>query len=147
VSAYGTIALAFLAQFVTGMFLIRKLLATAHPVSCSGANDVYESEMIAVPFTVGWVRPRILLPANWRQWERGKLEAVLAHEGAHARRHDGLVAALAGLNRCIFWFHPLAWILQRKLALLAEQACDEWALISTSASTRFCKTDEVSRAD
>ncbi len=36
-----------------------------------------------------------------------------------------LVAALAGINRCIFWFHPLAWRLERKLALLAELACDE----------------------
>lgn len=125
VSAYGTIALSFFAQFVTGMFLVRKLLATAHPISCAGVKDVYESDRIAVPFTVGWVRPRILLPTNWREWERTKLDAVLAHEGAHVRRHDGLVAALAGLNRCIFWFHPLAWMLQRKLALLAEQACDE----------------------
>jgi VWFA-related protein len=25
----------------------------------------------------------------------------------------------------VFWFHPLAWWLERKLALLAEQACDE----------------------
>jgi beta-lactamase regulating signal transducer with metallopeptidase domain len=125
VGAYGAIAVAFLAQFVTGMFLVRKLLATAHPISCPGVKDVYESDRIAVPFTVGWVRPRILLPTNWREWERTKLDAVLAHEGAHVRRHDGVVAALAGLNRCVFWFHPLAWMLQRKLALLAEQACDE----------------------
>jgi uncharacterized protein (TIGR03435 family) len=138
-SAYAVIALAFLAQFVTGMFLVRKLFATAHPIFVEGANgnDVYESERIAVPFTVGWARPRILLPANWREWERGKLDAVLAHEGAHARRRDGLVAALAGLNRSILWFHPLAWILQRKLAFLAEQACDESCVAELGDRERY----------
>src|SRR5215813_9984658 len=125
VGAYGVVVFAFLAQFLTGMLLVRKLMATANPVSLSGINDVFESERIAVPLTVGWLRPKILLPMHWRGWETAKLDAVLAHERAHVRRHDGLVAAIAALNRCIFWFHPLAWILQRKLALLAEQACDE----------------------
>jgi hypothetical protein len=32
---------------------------------------------------------------------------------------------LALLNRCLYWFHALAWWLRRKLVLLAEQACDE----------------------
>jgi len=137
-SGYGAIALAFLAQFVTGMWLARKLLATARSIPCAG-KDVYESERIAVPFTVGWVRPNILLPANWREWERGKLDAVLAHEGAHVRRHDGLVAALAGLNRSIFWFHPLAWVLERKLALAAERACDEWCVAELGERERYAR--------
>jgi uncharacterized protein (TIGR03435 family) len=133
--AYIAVALAFLAQFVTGVCLVRKLLAKAHCISSTGQPSLafaaqkglalYESDPIAVPFTVGWLRPKILLPAEWREWDDEKLEAVLAHEGAHARRRDTLVAGLAGLNRCIFWFHPLAWMLERKLALLAEQACDE----------------------
>jgi hypothetical protein len=52
------------------------------------------------------------------------LEAVLRHEREHVRRRDPLVQWLAALNRCIFWFHPLAWWLERRLALLAEEACD-----------------------
>ncbi len=32
------------------------------------------------------------------------------------------------MNRCLFWFHPLAWMLELRLALLAEQACDEAAV-------------------
>jgi beta-lactamase regulating signal transducer with metallopeptidase domain len=31
---------------------------------------------------------------------------------------------LALLNRAVFWFHPLAWWLERRLAALAEDACD-----------------------
>src|SRR5262249_47178373 len=31
-------------------------------------------------------------------------------------------------NRSVFWFHPLAWWLERHLATLAEEACDSAAL-------------------
>jgi uncharacterized protein (TIGR03435 family) len=137
--AYGGIALIFLAQFATGLILVRKLLTTALPVSIEGATNVYESNQIAVPFTVDWVRPRILLPANWREWEQGKLTAVLAHEGAHVRRRDNLVAALSGLNRCVFWFHPLAWILQRQLSFLAEKACDECCVAELGDRERYAR--------
>jgi uncharacterized protein (TIGR03435 family) len=119
--AYAAVAFAFLARFLMGMFLVRRLLKQS---SLSGAGFL-ESEAIAVPLTVGWLRPKILLPMEWREWDREKLDAVLAHEGSHVRRRDGLVSALAGINRCIFWFHPLAWMLERRLRLLAELACDE----------------------
>src|SRR4029077_16816783 len=46
----------------------------------------------------------------------------------NAQRRDPLFRWLAALNRCIFWFHPLAWWLERKLAMLAEQACDVAAI-------------------
>ena len=119
--AYAAVAFAFLARFLTGMFFVRKLLAASTP----GDAGFLESAMIAVPLTIGMTRPKILLPQGWRKWDRDKLNAVLAHEGAHVRRRDGLVSALAGINRCIFWFHPLAWWMERRLALLAELACDE----------------------
>ncbi len=117
---YAAIALVFLARFAMGMFLVRRLIAKSVAV-----DGFRESERITVPLTVGWLRPVILLPMEWREWDGAKLDAVLAHEGAHAARHDGLVAAMAGVNRCIFWFHPLARWLEQRLALLAELACDE----------------------
>jgi len=46
------------------------------------------------------------------------------HEREHIRRRDPLLQWLAVLNCCIFWFHPVAWWLERKLNLLAEEACD-----------------------
>ena len=139
VYAYGAIALAFLVRFVTGMSLIRKLCATAVPISCACVHRLYESDRVTVPVTIGWLRPRILLPLDWRDWSRDKLDAVLAHEGAHARRHDGLVAALAHVNRCVFWFHPLAWMLEHRLAMLAEQACDESSVATLGDRNRYAQ--------
>jgi len=76
------------------------------------------------PLTIGVVDPVVILPIDWVSWDDGELSAVLAHEEAHVRRRDPLVAAIALLNRAIFWFHPLAWWLQREISRLSEQACD-----------------------
>ncbi len=87
-------------------------------------DGVFTSPDCAAPVTVGWFRPVILLPSNWRSWPAAELDAVLIHEREHVRRRDPLIQWLALLDRAIFWFHPLAWWLERKLAELAEDACD-----------------------
>ncbi len=91
---------------------------------------VCESPDVRVPVTIGFSRPRILLPATWRAWPADKLASVLAHEVAHVRRADFAWQILAELNLCFFWFHPVAWLLRRRLALAAERACDDSAVIA-----------------
>ncbi len=76
------------------------------------------------PITVGWLHAVTILPDGSGEWAQAKLDAVLAHENEHVRRHDPLFQWLALLNRAVFWFHPLAWWLERKLAALSEEACD-----------------------
>jgi Zn-dependent protease with chaperone function len=87
-------------------------------------DDWLTSSGCAAPVTVGWLNPRVILPEHWREWPEEQLEAVMAHEREHVRRRDPLVEWLALLNRAIFWFHPLAWWLERRLSGLAEEACD-----------------------
>ena len=82
------------------------------------------SASCVVPVTVGFLHPRIILPESSREWPQAQLDAVLAHEGEHIRRRDPLFQWIALLNRAIFWFHPLAWWLERRLSGLAEEACD-----------------------
>jgi bla regulator protein BlaR1 len=82
----------------------------------------------ATPVTVGWVRPAVILPAAWSDWPQARLDAILAHECEHARRRDPLFQWIALLNRALFWFHPLAWWLERSLSGLAEEACDSAVL-------------------
>jgi beta-lactamase regulating signal transducer with metallopeptidase domain len=76
------------------------------------------------PMAVGIVAPAVVLPPDWANWDDAELSAVLAHEEEHVRRRDPLVTVVALLNRAVFWFHPLAWWLQREIARLSEHACD-----------------------
>ena len=100
-----------------GALLLRLAFGVARAAKLTAAECV-------APVTVGLFRPRVILPENCSDWPPTKLEAVLAHEGAHARRRDPLVQFAALANRALFWFHPLAWWLERQLSALAEEACD-----------------------
>jgi beta-lactamase regulating signal transducer with metallopeptidase domain len=109
------------------------------PVLTGVGRDVYESADVTVPMTVGVMRPVIILPNAWRAWDSETLAAIIAHELAHMRRHDASIAFAAHLNRAMFWFHPLAWWLERKLAVTAEHACDEAAARAIAAPDRYAE--------
>ena len=87
-----------------------------------------ESSAVSVPLTLGLLRPLIVIPSDWREWPSAKLAAVIAHEVSHVKRNDSRTKALALIYRCFFWFSPLGWWLERRLADLAEQASDQAAV-------------------
>jgi len=100
-----------------GVFLLRLAIGTVRASQLTSSSCV-------VPVTVGVLHPRVILPECSREGPQAQLDAVLAHEGEHVRRRDPLFQWLALLNRALFWFHPLAWWLERRLSGLAEEACD-----------------------
>jgi TonB family protein len=129
---YAPIALALLVRLAFGYAFTVRLVRTSRRIE---SLNIFESNWISVPLTVGWLRPKILLPFGWEQWDRTKLDAVLAHERTHVSRGDWAISVLAALNRSVFWFHPLAWWLEWRLASLAEQACDDTALLEVGTET------------
>ncbi|HLV94064.1 MAG TPA: M56 family metallopeptidase [Candidatus Acidoferrales bacterium] len=114
---------AFLIRLATGTFRARRLAREAVV-----DDGVRTSRFCTAPVTVGFFHPVVILPERWREWPRTQLDAILTHEGEHARRRDSLVQWLALLNHAVFWFHPAAWWLERNLSALAEQACDDAVL-------------------
>ena len=153
---YFAVALLLLVRFFVGLWFSRRLLrasqeideprltlklaSRARTVKLSPILRAAESELISVPLTMGALRSIILLPADWREWDDAKLDAVLAHELAHVARHDALTQHLSLLHRAIFWFSPLAWWLDRHLADLAEQASDEAALSGGADRKDYART-------
>jgi beta-lactamase regulating signal transducer with metallopeptidase domain len=72
------------------------------------------------------VRPVILLPESVvRELDDEELQAVIIHELAHVERCDNILANSHRILACIFWFHPIVWLINRKLISEREQACDE----------------------
>ncbi|HEX3820273.1 MAG TPA: M56 family metallopeptidase [Candidatus Sulfotelmatobacter sp.] len=139
---YFVVALVLLARMIIGLIFSLRLVRTSAKISAprvtarfasrqdTPVTEVVESSLVSVPVTVGIARPKVVLPANWREWDDAKLDAVVAHELSHVTRRDPLTQFLSLLHRAIFWFSPLAWWLDRHLAYLAEQASDEAALSS-----------------
>lgn len=131
---------AMLYRMLAGWRSARQLARESAPVlELSADGPVYESALLVTPLTVSVFTPRITLPVEWRDWSADKLSAVLAHERAHASRRDPLVRLLAHVNRCVFWFHPLAWWMERKLATTAEYACDEAGIRAVGESRKYAE--------
>ena len=87
---------------------------------------VFESTIVRVPTVVGTVRPVILLPASViTGLPAAHLDAVLAHELAHVRRHDYLVNALQAIVETLLFYHPAVWWCSRQIRIEREHCCDD----------------------
>ena len=98
----------------------RRLLGLRRPVR------LVISPRVAEPGVWGIRRPVVVLPESMAEdLERDELDAVLLHELVHVERRDNLVGHGLMILRCLLWFHPLMWWLDRRLLAERERACDE----------------------
>ena len=109
---------------------------------------VVQSLRIETPLVVGWLRPMILLPAAVLVGlTPGQLEAILAHELAHIRRHDYLVNLVQVAIETLLFYHPAVWWLSRRIRLEREQCCDDIAVAICGDRCRYVESfaalDEV----
>lgn len=93
------------------------------------AITLLESTLVEVPTVIGWLKPVVLLPASaLGALSPQQLEAILAHEFAHIRRHDYLVNLLQTLVETILFYHPAVWWLSRRIRIERENCCDDLAV-------------------
>jgi TonB family protein len=78
------------------------------------------------PSVTGWLRPVILLPLSAiAGLTPDQLEAVLAHELAHIRRHDYAVNLLQMAVETVLFYHPAVWWISGRIRLERELCCDD----------------------
>jgi beta-lactamase regulating signal transducer with metallopeptidase domain len=155
IDIYLAVAIGLLGRLGFGLLVTRRLRRTARPVNdarplailnvrgyeagITRLPTLAESTVLAVPITLGWMRPSIILPDSWREWPDATTEAVLAHELSHVQRGDYATLLAASFYRCLFWFSPLAWWLDKHLRELTEQASDDSALRATADRTQYAE--------
>ena len=80
------------------------------------------------PVSAGWWRPVVLLPAGLlTRMPTDLIEALLAHELAHIRRHDYLVNLLQNAIEAVLFYHPVVWWLSHRIRVEREQIADQLA--------------------
>jgi beta-lactamase regulating signal transducer with metallopeptidase domain len=90
---------------------------------------VVESEEQTIPMLVGWMQPVIILPAACLAGlSPGQVEAILAHELAHVRRHDLLVSLLQSIAETLLFYHPAVWWISARIREEREYCCDDAAV-------------------
>lgn len=80
---------------------------------------------LASPVTFGWWRPVVLVPASLVSgMPPHLLEALLAHELAHIRRHDYLVNLLQNVVEALLFYHPAIWWISGRIRAERELVAD-----------------------
>ncbi|HYT66591.1 MAG TPA: M56 family metallopeptidase [Vicinamibacterales bacterium] len=95
----------------------------------SRAITLLESTLVDVPTVIGFLKPVVLLPASaLGGLTPQQLEAILAHELAHIRRHDYVVNLLQTLVETVLFYHPAIWWVSRRIRVERENCCDDLAV-------------------
>ena len=87
---------------------------------------VCSSESVAVPVTIGVVRPVIILPESLlREGDNDLLTSAIGHEFIHVARYDYVLNFVYELLFLPVSFHPAAALLRRRIKQTRELVCDE----------------------
>jgi uncharacterized protein (TIGR03435 family) len=98
------------------------------------------SALVQVPTVVGWLRPVVLVPAGALSGlPAGHLEALLAHELGHIRRHDYLVNILQSVAEALLFYHPAIWWVSGHLRCERELCCDDVAVSVTGDALTYAR--------
>jgi len=151
---WAAVAVGLLARWVLrGVRVRRELLARARPVdetvACAVAAAAARAGLRPAPRCVevdwdhgpgalGILSPVLILP-------RGLMEAIapaeraaiLIHECVHVRQHDNFWSAVRALFVGVLWFNPIAWLLNRAIAIETEKSCDERVLQITGDAENY----------
>ncbi len=120
----------------------RRLRACARRGRCLSPSNAAEAESLArsiglsrspsirvthqskMPMVFGLRFPIVLVPRDFDRWDATERRATLLHEFTHIRRRDMLGQWMSRWVRAIYWFHPAAWLMDRRLAEAREWATD-----------------------
>ena len=109
--------------------LLKVLKRSSRLIGFSTPPLVFESKGQGSPLLVGILRPAIVLPnITLSRLNASEQRLVISHELAHVARRDLIWSLVAAVIRAVFFFHPLAWVSERKLGLTQEMAADELAI-------------------
>ncbi len=104
------------------------------------ATKVFQSSLVRIPCVVGAFKPVILLPASVLVGlSPEQLEALLAHELAHIRRHDFAVNVVQTLAETLLFYHPAIWWLSRRIRQEREHCCDDLAISVCGDVARYAR--------
>ncbi|MGE0446062.1 MAG: M56 family metallopeptidase [Vicinamibacterales bacterium] len=140
VIAWGVGTLLFMLPLATALGRVRHLRRTAVPWDGGRVFlrrpdvELLLHEEARAPLTCGVLRPAIILPIDAPSWSREQLARAFTHELEHIHRGDWWMQVASRATCAVYWFHPLAWVAWRRLALEAERACDDAVLRSADGT-------------
>src|SRR5260221_2130417 len=120
--------------------LVASLARLSERLRVSRPVRLMQSAVLAVPTALGAIRPVILLPlCAAASLSPEAVEALLAHELAHIRRHDYLVNLLQTAVETLLFYHPAVWWVSRWIRAERENCCDDLAVMATGDPRAYAR--------
>lgn len=95
---------------------------------------ILESPYISTPAVWGFLKPMILLPLGMLNGlSTAQVEALLLHEMYHIARKDHWLNFIQNLLEVLLFFHPVTWLISRRIRLERESCVDALVVAQTSA--------------
>ncbi len=99
---------------------------------------ILEVEDITSPALTIGLRPKVLLPSSLAgEGKKTERRFALRHELTHLRRGDLQVMFWYGVLRCVWWFHPAVWLMEKPFRMDMESACDAKAVAGMSREEKL----------
>lgn len=132
----------FLLSLLTGIVRLHRIAARAK-VSVAATRlagiQVAISSELSVPVTFQSPTAMILLPAASASWSEEEIARAVRHELEHISRGDWVTQIVCRLACAIYWPHPFAWTLWRRLRLEAERACDDAVVLTRGEAVPYAE--------
>ncbi|MEM8735823.1 MAG: M56 family metallopeptidase, partial [Planctomycetota bacterium] len=154
IGVYVAMALCIAGRNLLGVFRLRsmirrgKCLSGQYTTFFEKVNSQLQSSRLAEvvacddlggPLVCGLFQPKILVPSDFCDWSNQEQEIVLSHEFAHVKRKDLTGEFLSRLLTVLFWLHPVAWMISRRLRNARELATDELVLNTGVAPADYAR--------
>lgn len=102
--------------------------------------NTLQSGFINTPMVIGFIKPIILLPVSLiTNMSVKEVDAIIAHELAHIKRHDYLLNIFQSIVETLFFYHPAVWLVSKSIRDERENSCDEIAISLTNDKVSYLK--------
>jgi beta-lactamase regulating signal transducer with metallopeptidase domain len=92
------------------------------------------------PVVIGWFRPVVVMTAQAiTGLSPQQLQAIIAHELAHIRRHDAFVNVFQVVAEMFLFYQPAVWWVSRRIRIEREVCCDHEALAACGEPVSYAR--------
>ncbi len=115
---------------------LRRLVAGMEKVMFENVR-IYVTDMSITPFTIGLLKPKIVLPKVMVDSYSGEdLKAIVQHEQTHIRLGHLWCGFAWDVLRCLLWVNPLLTIFQKQFRADMEDICDRVCIQSSGRTAQ-----------
>ena len=108
-----------------------RTVAGMEKVMCEKVR-IYVADMNITPFTVGLLKPKIVLPKVMADsYSKDELKSVIQHEQTHIRLGHLWFGFAWDMLRCLLWINPLLTVFQKHFRADMEDICDRVCIQSS----------------